>query len=113
MRLRVAVAEQGRLGIRRSSPREDEAREFARARARELRLAWAMFLAHAMEVGEIPRDDPRLLARAILGLYSSIWEWYRPNGVVPLARVADFFIDRVLALIGLTPEAARELRMTA
>jgi TetR/AcrR family transcriptional regulator, cholesterol catabolism regulator len=113
MRLRVALAEHGRLGIRRSSPREEEARKFARDRARELRLAWAMFLAHAMEVGAIPRDDPRLLARAILGLYSSIWEWYRPNGVVPLARVADFFIDRVLALIGLTQEAARELRMTA
>jgi AcrR family transcriptional regulator len=113
MQLRVAIAEQGRLGIRRSSPREEEAREFARTRARELRLTWTSFLAHAMELGVIPRDDPRLLARAVLGLYNSIWEWYRPNGVVPLARVADFFIDRVLALIGLTPEAARELRMTA
>jgi hypothetical protein len=66
-----------------------------------------------MERGAIPHDDPRLLARAILGLYGSIWDWYRPDGVVPLARVADFFIDRVLALVGLTPDAARELRMTA
>ena len=113
MQLRVAVAEQGRLGIRRSSPREEETRELARTRAREPQLTWAMFLAHAMELGVIPRDDPRRLARAILGLYNSIWVWYRPNGVVALARVAEFFIDRVLALIGLTPEAARELRMTA
>jgi TetR/AcrR family transcriptional regulator, cholesterol catabolism regulator len=113
MRLRVMVAEQGRLSIQRTSPREEEAREAARARARALRLAWVTFLEHAMEHGSIPPDDPRLLARAILGLYNSIWEWYRPNGVVPLARVADFFIDRVLALVGLTPDAARELRMTA
>jgi TetR/AcrR family transcriptional regulator, cholesterol catabolism regulator len=113
MRLRVLVAEQGRLGTPSTSPREEEARLAARAHAGELRVAWATFLAHAMERGAIPHDDPRLLARAILGLYGSIWDWYRPDGVVPLARVADFFIDRVLALVGLTPDAARELRMTA
>jgi AcrR family transcriptional regulator len=113
MQLRVVVAEQGRLSVQRTSPREEEAREAALARARELRLAWVMFLEHAMEHGSIPADDPRLLARAILGLYTSIWGWYRPNGVLPLPRVADFFIDRVLVLVGLTPDAARELRMTA
>jgi AcrR family transcriptional regulator len=113
MRLRVLVAEQGRLGAPCTSPREEEARLAAGAEARELRRAWARFLAHAMECGAIPPDDPRLLARAILGLYNSIWEWYGPNDIVPFARVADFFIDRVLALVGLTPAAARELRMTA
>ena len=50
---------------------------------------------------------------ADLGLDNSIWGWYRPNGVVALTSVADFFIDRVLAMIGLTPDAAHELRMAA
>jgi len=113
MRLRVLVAEQGLLNTRRTSPREEEARELARAHARELQLTWTTFLARAMERGAIPPDDPRLLARAILGLYNSIWGWYRPNGVVALPSVADFFIDRVLAMIGLTPDAAHELRMAA
>jgi TetR/AcrR family transcriptional regulator, cholesterol catabolism regulator len=113
MRLRVLVAEQGLLGIRRTSPREEEARLVAVARARELQLTWAAFLAASMERGVIPRDDPRLLARAVLGLYNSVWEWYRPNGVVSLARVAEFFIDRVLALIGLTPDPVHGLRRAA
>jgi TetR/AcrR family transcriptional regulator, cholesterol catabolism regulator len=113
MRLRVLVAEQGLLGVPRTSPREEEARLVAVARARELQLTWATFLATAMERGAIPRDEPRLLARAVLGLYNSVWEWYRPNGVVSLARVADFFIDRVLAMIGLTPNAVHELRRAA
>ena len=38
----------------------------------------------AMQQGAIPENDPRLLTRAVLGLYNSIWHWYRPNGIVAL-----------------------------
>ena len=51
---------------------------------RELELAWAALLSDAMRRGAIPADDPRLLARAVLGSYNSIWQWYRPNGAVAL-----------------------------
>ena len=51
-------------------------------------------------------NDPRLLTRAILGLYNSIWHWYRPDGIVALRRVAEFFTDRTMALIRLAPEVA-------
>src|ERR1700760_3543498 len=76
-RNRVLVAEQGLLSGRSGSPREEEARQAARARTRDLEFAWASFLARAMERGAIPENDPRLLTRAILGLYNSIWHWYR------------------------------------
>jgi TetR/AcrR family transcriptional regulator, cholesterol catabolism regulator len=66
-----------------------------------------------MERGAIERNDPRLLTRAILGLYNSIWHWYRPNGIVPLRRVADFFTDRAFALLGVGPEAAGRARAAA
>ena len=56
-----------------------------RARTRDLEFAWASFLSHAMQQGAIPKHDPRLLTRAILGLYNSIWHWYRPNGIVARA----------------------------
>jgi hypothetical protein len=58
-----------------------------------------------MQQGAIPKNDPRLLTRAILGLYNSIWHWYRPNGIVALTRIAEFFTDRSLALMGVAPEA--------
>jgi AcrR family transcriptional regulator len=103
-RNRVLVAEQGLLSSRSSSPREEQARQAARARTRDLEFAWASFLSHAMQQGAIPKNDPRMLTRAILGLYNSIWHWYRPNGIIALHRVADFFTDRSLALIGVTPE---------
>ena len=103
-RNRVLVAEQGLLSGRSGSPREEEARQAARARTRDLEFAWASFLAHAMAQGAIPRNDPRLLTRAILGLYNSIWHWYRPNGIVALDDVAAFFTDRSLALLGVAPE---------
>jgi AcrR family transcriptional regulator len=105
-RNRVLVAEQGLLSGRSTSPREEEARQSARARTRDLEFVWASFLTRAMERGAIPKSDPRLLTRAILGLYNSIWHWYRPNGIVALDRVAEFFTDRALALLGLPPEAA-------
>jgi AcrR family transcriptional regulator len=112
-RNRVLVAEQGLLSSRSSSPREEEARQAARSRTRDLEFAWASFLSHAMQEGSIPKNDPRMLTRAILGLYNSIWHWYRPNGIVPLHRVADFFTDRAFALLGVAPDAAGRARAAA
>ncbi len=112
-RNRVLVAEQGLLSGRSDSPREEQARQAARARTRDLEFAWASFLSGAMQQGAIPKNDPRLLTRAILGLYNSIWHWYRPNGIVALHRIADFFTDRSLALVGVAPEAAGRSRAAA
>jgi AcrR family transcriptional regulator len=106
-RNRVLVAEQGLLASRRESPREEQARQAVRERIRDLEFAWATFLARAMESGAIPEGDPRLLTRAILGLYNSIWHWYRPNGSVALHRAAEFYIARILAMLGVAPEATQ------
>src|SRR3954453_12387026 len=62
LRNRLLVAEQGLLSTRRTSPREEEARQAARARARDLEDAWAALLSDAMRRGAIPADDARLLA---------------------------------------------------
>ena len=110
-RLRVLVAEHGLLALPRTSPREDRARQAARARTRELELAWATFLARAMEHGAVPECDPRLLARAVLGLYNSIWGWYRPHGIIALDVVSSFYRARLLEMIGVDPEAADALRV--
>ena len=112
LRNRVLVAEQGLLSNRRTSPREEEARRTARDRTRELEFAWASFLSRAMREGAIHHNDPRLLTRAVLGLYNSIWHWYRPNGHVGLDQVRAFFIARALAMLGVAPESSRP-RMAA
>lgn len=104
LRNRVLVAEQGLVGVRRTSPREEEARTLARAGIRDVEFAWATFLVRGMEQGVMPEADPRLLTRALLGLYNSIWHWYRPRGPIKLEEVADFFIRRQLAVLGLPPE---------
>ena len=113
LRNRVLVAEQGLLGVRRSSSREEDARRAARARARQLEFAWASFLAGAMRAGAVPDGDPRLLSRALLGLYNSIWQWYRPDGIHGLRSIADFFHGRALAMIGIAPEGITRTRMVA
>jgi AcrR family transcriptional regulator len=97
---RVFLAEHGRLGARGGPSREDAARKKVRARKREYEAAWAAFLARGMDEGALPRNDPHLLARAFLGLYNSIWTWYRPGGSLSLAEVGRFFVDRELALLG-------------
>ena len=110
-RNRLLVAEQGLLGSRRASPREEEARQAARARSRDLEFAWASFLSAAMQQGR-SRATTRACSRApILGLYNSIWQWYRPNGIIALHRVADFFIGRILAMIGLPPDVQQMARV--
>jgi AcrR family transcriptional regulator len=106
LRNRVLVAEQALVGLHRTSAREEEARQLARSHMRDLEFAWATFLTRGMEQGAIPEADPRLLARAILGLYNSIWHWYRPRGNLSLPDVRDFFVGRCLAVAGLPLEPA-------
>jgi AcrR family transcriptional regulator len=107
LRNRVLVAEQSLAGLHRTSPREEEARQRTRSRMRDLEFAWATFLTRGMDQGVIPEADARLLTRAILGLYNSIWHWYRPGGDLSLADVRDFYVGRCLAVAGL-PLAAAE-----
>jgi len=100
LRNRLLVAEQGLLSSRGASPQEEQARQAARARSRDLEFVWASFLAQAMQQHAIPENDPRLLTRAVLGLYNSVWTWYRPHGIIALDRVAEVYIGRILAMIG-------------
>ena len=114
-RNRVLVAEQSLVGLHGTSPREEEARQRARSHMRDLEFAWATFLTRGMEQGAIPQADPRLLARAVLGLYNSIWHWYRPRGSLSLEEVRDFFVGRCLAVAGLPAkrQAKRSSRKAA
>jgi TetR/AcrR family transcriptional regulator, cholesterol catabolism regulator len=104
LQLRVLAAEQGLVAVPSSSPREEEARMDARSRMRDLEFAWGIFLTRGMEQGAIPKSDPQLLARAVLGLYNSVWHWYRPGGPLSLDDVSRFFIARQLMVLGLSPE---------
>ena len=113
LRNRLLVAEQGLLSSRRASSREEQARQAARARTRDLEFAYASFLSGAMQQGAIPATDPRMLARAVLGLYNSIWTWYRPHGLVALDRVSDFYVERMLAVVGATEEPSMHQRLVA
>jgi hypothetical protein len=56
-----------------------------------------------MATGAIPEANPQLLTRAVLGLYNSIWHWYRPRGTLSLAEVAAFYTPRQLLIVGLEP----------
>jgi TetR/AcrR family transcriptional regulator, cholesterol catabolism regulator len=105
---RLMVAEFGRIGVQRSLPREEAARASARAQTRDLEFAWGTFLARGMQQGLIPESDPRLLTRAILGLYNSVWHWYRPGGTLTLAEVGPFYVSRQLAILGCSTDLADE-----
>jgi TetR/AcrR family transcriptional regulator, cholesterol catabolism regulator len=108
LRNRVLVAEQGLLAHPCASPREEEARQLARLHTREIERAWTLFLVAADESQAIEVEDPRLTARAILGIYNSIWVWFRPHGRMDLDRVTGFFTDRILAILDLEPEPFEE-----
>ena len=113
LRNRVLVAEQGLLSRPSPSQREEDARQAARARMRDLEFAWASFLAAGMREGAIPETEPRLLTHAVLGLYNSIWSWYRPGGTSALARVAEYFTQLTLTLVGVAPRAPASERAAA
>ncbi len=107
-RCRVLVAEQGRLSQARSTEREEEARQRARSRVRELEMVWSNYLSRGMATGAIPEADPHLLTRAVLGLHNSVWHWYRPRGSLTLADVDAFFVPRMMTLVGLRSDEGHE-----
>jgi AcrR family transcriptional regulator len=104
LRNRVLVAEQVLLSGEGSSQREEQARLEGRDKTRALEIAWTRFLADAISEGVIPERDPRMLARAMLGLYNSIWHWYRPDQTLLLPTIAEFFTARMLAVAGVAPD---------
>ncbi len=106
LRNRVLVAEEGLIAVARKSPREEEARRLAALGMRDIEFAWASFLTRGMEQGAIPEADPRLLTHALLGLYKSVWHWYRPGGGLSLDDIRDFFVARCLAVASYEGQAS-------
>jgi len=104
LRNRVLVSEQALLSQEGRSRRDEEARRAGREETRALELAWTRFLTDAMQQGAIAERDPRMLARAMLGLYNSIWNWYRPDQTLRLPAIAEFFAARMLTVAGVPPE---------
>ena len=99
LRVRVLVAEQGLMGTRREVPREEAARSKARSLMRDLEFTWGAFLVRGMDQGLIPEKDPRILARALLGLHNSVWHWFRPGGQLGLREVAMFYSAAMLRVM--------------
>ena len=104
VRNRLLVSEMGRIGIKRTLPREEAARSRARTVIRELEFAWGTFLARGMQQGLIPANDPKLMTRAVLGLYNSVWHWFRPGGTLTVEDIGRFIVGRQLAVLGCDPE---------
>jgi len=100
-RARVLVAEQALVRHPRAAPREEDARLRAHALLKRYEEGWRDLLAAGMAAGTIPAVDADLLARAVIGTYNSVWQWYRPDGRLDLDEVADFYVPRLLALTGL------------
>ena len=78
------------LATPRSSPVEEEQRIYTRRLVRKIELAWSQLLKKAMAEGAIPKRDAHLLARTILGIITSTWRWYRPDGPHKIEKVGKF-----------------------
>ena len=104
LRNRVLVAEMGLLGVKRELPREEAARAGAREQIRSLEAGWVSFLTRGIREGQLPENDPVLLTRALLGLYNSAFQWYRPDGALSIDKLGRYFVARELAVIGAAAE---------
>jgi AcrR family transcriptional regulator len=98
-RRRILIGERQRLAVHYPGRREEESRQLARDRIREIEVIWITFLARGMERGAFKQQDPELLARALLGLINSAFEWYRPGGSLRLTNLGRFYTDGCLRLV--------------
>ncbi|HEY2056142.1 MAG TPA: TetR/AcrR family transcriptional regulator [Solirubrobacterales bacterium] len=100
-RARVLVAEQALVRHPREAAREEDARRRAFARLKRYEEGWRELLGAGMAAGSIPAVDVDLLTRAVIGAYNSVWQWYRPDGRLELDEVADLYVPRLMALVGI------------
>ena len=111
LRLRVLTAEHGRIARARvAAARGGGPRERARAASATSSSPGERSSPAAWSRACCPSASPQLLTRAVIGLYNSVWVWYRPGGSLQLADVGRFFVGRQLDVLGCDPtDAARWL----
>ncbi|MDQ0242118.1 TetR/AcrR family transcriptional regulator [Arthrobacter bambusae] len=87
---RIVMANTDVLAAPRNSEREETERLACLELTREIENAWVqLFRLHYEETGS--GQDPVLTARAVLGLFNSLWRWYRPGGPMSLTNVSGFY----------------------
>jgi len=76
-RHRVVMAEMHLLSLAHSGPQPEHAAYLdARGYAHDIVHAWTRYLENLMRDGEVPAQDPHLLARAVIGLCAYPFAWY-------------------------------------
>jgi AcrR family transcriptional regulator len=97
--LRILVSNGDVLANPRQSEREEAERALCLELTHVIEDAWTDLLAKKLASTRDERDA-RMLARAILGLMTSVWRWYRPGGKIPLAEVSTFYVTSALHITG-------------
>ena len=111
LRNRLLVSEQVLVGVHRTSAREEEARQLARARTRDLEFEWATFLTRGMEQGAIPEADAAPAgARRSSGSTTASSTGTGRAAASRSPRSADFYVPRCLAVAGLPLEGVARPR---
>jgi AcrR family transcriptional regulator len=65
-------------------------------------------LEQGIATGEFRIEDTRVTALAIGGMVSWAYVWYRPDGRLPIAKLADRMASLILSLVGATAGSGRK-----
>lgn len=99
LQMRILQSNIALLGTPRDSAREEEERLASRRLVHEIEMSWTGMLERGMAAGEFPRRDAHTLARAVLGLIVSVWQWYRPGHGLTLPEISEFVGDCALRMV--------------
>jgi AcrR family transcriptional regulator len=97
--LRILMAHGDLLANPRPSEREESERKICLELTRLIEQAWTDLLGRKL-TAERDQRDPRMLARAVLGLINSVWRWYRLGGRLELKDVSSFYVESALLIVG-------------
>jgi AcrR family transcriptional regulator len=64
-------------------------------------------LADGVETGEFADLDPVETARALLGMWQSVWRWYSPKGPATPQQIADRYVELSLRMVRSEGQAGR------
>lgn len=99
--IRIVLANGDVLRNLRSSEREEGERLKCLALAQLIEMSWTELVAGCLAEVNWDDQDPQIMARAVLGLINSAWNWYRPGGRLSLEEVTRVYaeaVDHILQL---------------
>jgi AcrR family transcriptional regulator len=99
LQLRIVLANTDVLANPRATEREEDERQYCLVLTKAIENGWTKLVGEVLEQNKRTDQDPEMLSRAVLGLITSAWRWYRPKGRLSVEQLSEFYVVAAMRVV--------------